>query len=459
MKQFFKNGSPFFVMVVTLVFLLILSRIPDGYQIKMFGWEYKIKKLDMFQDVMADSAQAQQVSPDHSGLNTIPPSLFAGSVLSIGSGKGEADLAVAPAKNVPAPQIENAGSLRNFIAAVKAAGGKKVRIAHYGDSAIEGDNISADLRKNLQTKFGGNGVGIVGVNPADVQFRTTTHIQFSNDWITASIITSNSNKLPLGVNGYVYEPSANSWVSYEAMGRYNAKNFSAVRILYSSEKNVTVRYKFDQGGEATAELKASKSPAEYVISAKGKMKFVKLTVTNPSKTLIYGVSLEDGNGVFVDNFPLRGNSGAALRDLDVNVMKSFNHFLDYKLIILNFGLNIAGEKDYGWYESSMERVINQLKEAFPGASFLIVSVQDKSIKKGTQFVTDPGVPKLVEAQRKVAQKAGVAFFNLFEAMGGMNSMNDWVNQGLADKDYTHMKLTGAKKIADLISNALLEAVK
>jgi lysophospholipase L1-like esterase len=100
-----------------------------------------------------------------------------------------------------------------------------------------------------------------------------------------------------------------------------------------------------------------------------------------------------------------------------------------------------------------------LKEAFPDAAFLVVSVQDKSMKKGTQFVTEPGVPKLVETQRKIALKSGVAFFNLYEAMGGQNSMNDWVNQGLAEKDYTHMKLTGAKKIADLITEALLEAGK
>jgi lysophospholipase L1-like esterase len=457
MKQFAKNGSPFFVMVLTLIFLLVLSRIPDGYQIKVLGWEYKVKKLDMFQDVTPDTAQ-QQNSSDHARLTSRGTELFAASIFSVIAENGPSEKMM-PEPAAPAPKIENAGHLKSFFQATKSASGKKVRIAHYGDSGIEGDNITADIRQKLQSKLGGNGVGIVGVNPLDVQFRTTTKIQFSSDWKTASVLNANPEKLPLGVNGYVYQPSANSWVSYETTGRYNVKNFSAVRILYASEKNVTVKYSFDNGGETSVELKASKQPVDYLITAKNKVRSVKITVVNPSKTYFYGVSLEDGNGVFVDNFPLRGNSGAALRDLDVATLKSLNKVLDYKLIILNFGLNIAGEKDYGWYESSMERVISQLKDAFPGSAVLVVSVHDKDVKKGTQFVTEPGVPKLVEAQRHIAQKAGVAFLNLYEAMGGANSMNDWVNQGLAEKDYTHMKLPGAKKIADLITDALLEAGK
>ena len=462
MKQFLKNGSPFFVMSVTLLFLLILARIPDGYQLKVLGFEYKIKKLDMLQDVVPDAPAEQQ---PQSGVTAPSSNPFAASLFSVVNSALEAadksNTPEAPAQGSVKQKIENPGSLKNFFAAVKTTGSKRVRIAHYGDSAIEGDNISADLRQKLQTKYGGNGVGLIGVTPLDVQFRTTTNVKFSSDWKTSSALSANSEKLPLGINGYIYQAAANSWVRYEASGRYNSKNFSAARIVYTSDKNFSVKYSFDDKAESTVELKASKGPAEYVLDAKGKVKSVKITVVNPSKTYFYGVSLEEGNGLYLDNFALRGNSGVALREMDNNTLKNFGKMLNYRLIILNFGLNIAGadQKDYGWYESAMEKIVNQYKEAFPEASFLIVSVQDKSMKKGTQFVTEPGVPKLVEAQRKIAQKTGVAFFNLYEAMGGMNSMSDFVSQGLAEKDYTHMKLTGAKKLADMITDALLEAGK
>ena len=50
----------------------------------------------------------------------------------------------------------------------------------------------------------------------------------------------------------------------------------------------------------------------------------------------YGVSLESDNGVYVDNLPLRGNSGVALKEIPSNVMTDFNKLMDYKLIIFKF---------------------------------------------------------------------------------------------------------------------------
>ncbi len=465
MKQLWKDSSAFSVMLCALLFLLIISRIPDGFQVKVLGVDYKFKKLDMLLDVKADDSPAPtEEKPASSVLkssNSLVGSLFA--ILRSGD-SGEEGIPIAETKTAQTapdgPKIENPGSLKNFINAVKTAGTKKVRIAHYGDSGIEGDNISSDLRKNLQAKFGGNGVGIVGVNPVDVQFRTTTNIKFSSDWKTASIRpTENPAKLPVGINGYIYQPVGNSWVSYEASGRYNVKSFTIAKIFYSSDKNFSIKYTFDNRPEVTAEIKASPIPAEFVLDSKGKAKIVKITVVNPSKTYFYGVSLEEANGIYLDNFPLRGITGQTLRDIDPAVLKNFNQLLNYKLIILNFGLNVVDknseQKDFVWYENLMVSVINQYKETFPDASFLLVSVQDMTKYTGT----DERVIKLVDSQRKIANKTGIAFFDLFKAMGGKNSMIDWVQKGLAAKGEVHLKTEGYKKLSDLIFNGLMDAAK
>ena len=70
-------------------------------------------------------------------------------------------------------------------------------------------------------------------------------------------------------------------------------------------------------------------------------------------------------------------------------------------------------KDYTWYENDMIKIIGNLKKAFPQTSILIIGVGDKSFKKGTKFITDPGVIKLIQSQKTIAEKAGVAFWNLF----------------------------------------------
>ncbi|KAB2846995.1 MAG: hypothetical protein F9K45_00675, partial [Melioribacteraceae bacterium] len=117
------------------------------------------------------------------------------------------------------------------------------------------------------------------------------------------------------------------------------------------------------------------------------------------------------------------------------------------------------KSNYSWYEREMINVINKLKEAFPNTSILMLSVHDKSMKRGTQFTTDPSILKLLKTQIDIAKATDIAFWNLFEAMGGKDSVPNWVNSNppLAFKDYIHFNDQGAKKVADLLSDALLEA--
>ena len=190
-----------------------------------------------------------------------------------------------------------------------------------------------------------------------------------------------------------------------------------------------------------------------------KARQIKIEVPKKDMAYFYGVSLENGNGVYVDNFPLRGNSGVNLTDIKSEKLKAFAEHLDYKLVILYFGLNIAGNKrtNYTWYEREMTKVIKKFKKAYPDCGFLIVSVSDKSIKKGRKFITNPSIPKLVKAQKNIARKTNVAFWNLFEAMGGRNSMGKWVKAApkLAQSDYTHFTLAGSKKVAQMLAEALI----
>jgi len=52
-----------------------------------------------------------------------------------------------------------------FARALRSADQQVVRVLHYGDSQIEGDRISADLRDVLQRRFGGMGPGLQGMDP------------------------------------------------------------------------------------------------------------------------------------------------------------------------------------------------------------------------------------------------------------------------------------------------------
>jgi hypothetical protein len=364
-----------------------------------------------------------------------------------------------PGKKVPISG--DTGQLKKFLKSLNETKTKRIRIAHYGDSINWGDVITDELRQNFQNKFGGAGVGFLSICNDDIAVRQTVkHTFFEPDWEWASLFTRNLKNYSLGIAGTVAKSKGNSWVKYEATNFMSSvKSFKNIRLFYNNAKNdCNVSYSLNNGSFKNLKLEPGAKVRESDINSPDNAVSVKLTFYPCSSDVnFFGVSLENGNGVYVDNFPIRGNSGVAIDDIPKNIMSDFQKILNYKLIILNYGLNIASadQANYIWYRNKMIKVINNLKQVFPDAAILLVGVNDKAVKKGTKFVTDPSVLLVLNEQKIIAQQTGVAFWNSFEAMGGSNSMNEWVNQNLALRDYSHFSEAGGKIMADLLTEAIL----
>jgi hypothetical protein len=136
-----------------------------------------------------------------------------------------------------------------------------------------------------------------------------------------------------------------------------------------------------------------------------------------------------------------------------------NDYLDYDLIILEYGLNAVNPKvtDFSWYEKGMNNVIKHIQASFPKASILLISVGDKSYRNNGVYETDPSVPLLVETQKRMAKNNKIAFWSLYDAMGGNGTMVKWVegDTALADIDYTHFNFLGAHKVGKLLFRKLM----
>jgi lysophospholipase L1-like esterase len=465
-----KFREPLIIVAFTIVILYAISFVKVDYAIPAIN--FNLKSVDILSDIKNEPARGQQPVSD---IKAITPRVNEASLdfTNIFSSafsffNSTPDKSGEPAELIPQEKktsiTGNTKQLSYFFDAVKNAKAKNVRVAHFGDSAIEGDLITSDIREVLQNKFGGNGVGWLGITSQDIMFRQTTKHSFSNNWESAALYTSNPKGLPLGISGEAFVPKGNAWVQYETTRiRRSLKDFSLVRFYYANAKNSTISYSFDGGAKQTASLKTGGALQELILKPASRAKSIRIEFPMADQAYFYGVSLENEPGVYVDNFPLRGNTGVDIGSLQAGVLKDFSKYLDYKLIILEFGLNIAGSRntDYNWYEKEMVKVINHLKSVFPKTSFLMISIHDRSMKKGSSFVTDPGILRLLETQKNIARLADVAIWNLFEAMGGENSMPNWVNANppLAFKDFIHFNDQGAKKVADLLTEALLKLYK
>lgn len=359
------------------------------------------------------------------------------------------------------PITGNVKELYKFFRALKGSRTKKIRIAHYGDSILLGDVITENLRQNFQDKFGGDGLGFLSIKPDDIRMKRSVRQNVYGNWIMGSITKGNPKHFPIGISGLTEKATRNSRVKFQTTKfMRTSRSFKTARIFYSNAKSSSsIKYSFESGKKISRRLQPGTSIKQLVLNSPRLENSLDINFGGASGTYFYGVSFESGNGIYVDNFPLTGNSGVSLTQLKKKTLQEFDQYLNYKLIIIQFGVNATQlTMNFSWYRNKMVRVINHFKKAFPSASILVVSVGDKSIKRGSRFVTDPKVLQLLKTQKEIVAKTNVAFWNLYEAMGGKNSLNRWVNAGppLGLRDYIHFTNLGGKVVADLLTRALMK---
>lgn len=337
---------------------------------------------------------------------------------------------------------------------------RPVRIAYFGDSFIEADILTADLREMLQNKYGGEGVGYVCITSQVYGFRPTVRHSFQG-WNAHCVMDSvGFDSFKQGISGHYFVPSPGAFVELKGQKKYASRLDSCAQasILFYNKGEVTLTAKLNQQEEVTETF----APADALqqMTVEGKLGAVRWTVHHADSTLFYGVVMEGNHGISVDNYSLRGTSGLSLRSVPVQRLKQFNCLRPYDLIVLQYGLNVATERgrNYDKYLAGMQMVIQHIKDAFPQAGILLVSVGDRDYRtEEGELKTMPGIKNLIRYQQRLAADSGVAFWNLYQAMGGEGSMATLVEATppMANLDYTHINFRGGKYLAGLLYEALV----
>lgn len=364
--------------------------------------------------------------------------------------------------SVPAPVVEKAyagleefgkNNLKQFFSALRQARSHPVRVAFFGDSFIEGDILCGPFRDTLQRLYGGRGVGYMPITSEVSRFRTSIIHEFAN-WRTYSVVGPKNASAPFATPGFCFKPDAGNQVMYKSA----ASPFPLVKLFYEAEFPASLAYSVNDQSD-TVSLAATAGLAQYTLPTK-RCPSITLSFPTTDSLKVYGAALEDSVGISVDNFGVRGNAGMGLFAVNRERMNQFNDFRQYKLVILQYGLNVLSEKDtsgYGWFGERMVMLVEHLRKSMPDAAFLLIGVGDRSVNQQGEMVTMPGVKQLRQVQRRAAQRAGIAFWDLYGAMGGENSMKNYVTATppLAARDYTHLTFRGGRKLAKKLADALL----
>ena len=344
--------------------------------------------------------------------------------------------------------------------------GRTVRVVHYGDSQIELDRISSNLREALQTRFGGRGTGMFPAltNTPMASISRSSSGGFISYTMFGDSTTRRAGHRRYGPLAQVTGFTGTGTVSLRAQKLKSTlehvRTFQSVSILYGrASDDFTVTAQSD-----------TLKPAP-VTRARGGVTWVTWTFSRPVEkaTLkldgsaeIYGVSTDGTAGVTVDNVPMRGSTGHILTRIDKDLMKASFELDGTRLVILQFGGNFVpaarSSKAISGYMDKVREQIAYYREVAPAAKILFIGPSDMaSTTEEGRIVSYRHLPELVDSLKAVSLAADVAYWDLYRMMGGQNSMAQWVRHSpaYAGPDYVHFTPAGAKLVGETLSRSFL----
>ena len=336
---------------------------------------------------------------------------------------------------------------------------RPIRIAVLGDSFVEGDILTADLRERLQTAFGGRGTGFAPMASPLTGFRRSIKTQ-SKGWTSHNIMQHKSVPAPYNeqffVSGWVCRPTDGASTRWEETTfRKQLDSCSTARILFRSPRTSRIQLIVNDSLTRDFTVEGADKVRQAVIEAKHIRSLELKVLEGASEWVGYGAIFGE-KGVVVDNYSVRSNNGQAIFRTNPAINAEINALWSYDLVILQYGLNImqAGVHKYTSYGQQIEKVITYCRQCFPSAAILVMGVSDRAIKNENGVETMDAIPYMIDCQRTAARNQGAAFWSTFDAMQAEGGMTEFVAKGWAGKDYTHINYGGGRRVAWALFDAI-----
>lgn len=345
----------------------------------------------------------------------------------------------------------------HFREALSHSGDRLVRIAFVGDSFIEGDIFSQDLRSKLQEDYGGAGVGYLALHTDMAGFRQSVR-QTDSGWEKQALknLSSRDTLRLLQAEYSVAESSAKATFKGSKKPAH-ADQWNNSSFLFIAPSSGTLQLTGSDGLSTEYQIIPSENPQFLTLPGLTR----EFTVKSDIPGLIgLGVYLDDETGVQVDCMSIRGNSGLNHRSTNVELCHRIAPWVDYDLIILEFGTNAvsAEQTNYSSYAKGMAHTVERVKACYPDADILLLGISDRGAKSGTEVKSLESCSYMVDAQRSLAQRTGVHFWDTRAAMGGADAIVDWRKRKLMNADYIHLNHAGGAELATLLYNSLKKSL-
>ncbi len=324
---------------------------------------------------------------------------------------------------------------------------KNVVVVHIGDSHIQPDFMSSEIRSKLQADFGNAGRGLVfpyqlaGSNtPQDIYSKSEKIFLFNR-------VAHPEINISPGISGFVLQTNeTNTTFTIKLISGDTTKdNFNRIKLFTNNSHGILSAL------SETVSYNAINNNAD--ISLQRSTNEISLTNVKDTITMFWGADLQNGkNGVLVHTIGVNGAkyeqyNMAPLFWQQLKVLKA-------DLFIISLGTNEAQSLTFDdtLFTEQINLFVKNIKGVNPEAQLVLTTPQG-SFKNGIPNINIKRASDLIQAY---CDKNHIAIWNLYKITNGYLSSKKWFKAGLLRIDGIHFTSEVYRLHGKLFINALMD---
>ncbi|NQY11882.1 MAG: hypothetical protein HRT71_20495 [Flavobacteriales bacterium] len=358
--------------------------------------------------------------------------------------------------------FEDSTSLNRFYKKLNLALTTKetnVNIMHVGGSHIQADIWSGVMRSNLQTMephMKGERGMVFPLHMARSNNPANYKTKYTGKWEKCRS-AQKLDDCPVGLLGYQIR-TVDTLTTFKiyCYDEYYPLNYKSnrVRLYYDMSDQSYTPFVIDNGVKKIMKFNKFLGFVEYKFDSDQDTIFFQVERTDTTQQYfeLYGIQLEnDDPGLVYQNI---GCNGADVPSyMHSEWLEQHLHSIDVDLVIFSIGINDAYDADFTpeSYKLNYDTLINIFRRVYPKVDILFTTNNDSHYRRKP----NQRAFEVRKVMQQLCIERNAAMWDMFEIMGGLGSIDKWVEIELAKPDRIHFTNDGYLLIGNMMYNALI----